>query len=239
MQTYCKVNRCRFADTHTTSGHKCGTCGIFGHGQIECCKTELMNNLFQYHGDKLPVTEHCKVPDCTFSQLHKTRAHECRTCNKYGHGVLNCPDNQIYFNITCPLCMVDNKISSNQKKIYGLQDKCAVCKDNEVNVFLPDCGHGCLCMSCVQIMCEDELDIVQEDNLDQHIIEQAKNKLKDKTERVYTILYGGMGCSWYIRRDDQDASLEGFFMHSDNWGQYGTDDRPKLNLFLNDYKKID
>ena len=53
----------------------------------------------------------------------------------------------------------------------------------------------------------------------------------------YGILYAGMGCSTYIRRN-LDAKLEYFFLHSDSYGQYGleTSDMPKVNAFLYGYK---
>jgi hypothetical protein len=47
----------------------------------------------------------------------------------------------------------------------------------------------------------------------------------------------GMGCCFYCKRDGTDGTIELFFMHSDSWGQYGpeTDERPKLNEFLQGY----
>ena len=41
---YCKVNYCRFADKHTTFGHRCGKCGKYGHGQMECGDEELIED---------------------------------------------------------------------------------------------------------------------------------------------------------------------------------------------------
>jgi hypothetical protein len=41
----CKVNNCRHKYMHVTSMHQCGSCKLFGHGQMECGKHELMNNL--------------------------------------------------------------------------------------------------------------------------------------------------------------------------------------------------
>ena len=50
-----------------------------------------------------------------------------------------------------------------------------------------------------------------------------------------------MGCIWYARRNNNFEKIELFFMHSDNWGQYGplTDDRPKLNAFIDGYICVD
>ena len=45
METYCKVSNCRFANTHVTQGHQCGTCKNYGHGVIECDKPYKINIL--------------------------------------------------------------------------------------------------------------------------------------------------------------------------------------------------
>lgn len=36
LKVYCSVKECRFPCYHVTSGHKCGNCGKYGHGVIEC-----------------------------------------------------------------------------------------------------------------------------------------------------------------------------------------------------------
>ena len=136
---YCKVNHCRFANSHTTAAHKCGTCGEYGHGQIECKNNALKKYLEQFMNDQMPIEKQCTLSPCNHKWSHSNIAHHCKKCNKNGHSISDCPLNEIFYEINCPLCMKMNKIPSNQKKIYGLEDKCKVCKDNEVNVFLPDC----------------------------------------------------------------------------------------------------
>ena len=41
----CKVKNCNFKYSHVTSGHKCGTCGEYGHGQLECGNIQMINEL--------------------------------------------------------------------------------------------------------------------------------------------------------------------------------------------------
>ena len=41
----CKAINCRFKTTHITAGHKCGKCGKYGHGQVECGNLNLMNGV--------------------------------------------------------------------------------------------------------------------------------------------------------------------------------------------------
>lgn len=240
----CKVKHCRFKSTHTTSGHKCGTCGKYGHGQVECKNKFLKDKISQYLNDVLHESEWCTIDGCKYKWSHKTISHHCSKCNKNGHGSKNCPLNEIFYNIECPICRTKNKISSKQKKIYGLQEKCSICKDNEVNIFLPDCGHACLCSECLEELFklnnDINLDITDESELNLNIIETAKNNFQNDDSKIYTIVYAGMGCNWFIRRDNLGANLEGIFMHSDSWGQYGenTSDVDKLNSFIQNYKKI-
>ena len=43
----CQVAYCRYKFSHTTSGHRCGLCGKYGHGQSECgnqWKIDQLNN---------------------------------------------------------------------------------------------------------------------------------------------------------------------------------------------------
>jgi len=54
----------------------------------------------------------------------------------------------------------------------------------------------------------------------------------------YITFYGGMGCTWYARRNAMNGGLEYFFMHSDCYGQYGEDtsDMPRMRAFIRGYK---
>ena len=47
----------------------------------------------------------------------------------------------------------------------------------------------------------------------------------ENKDNVYIQCYAGMGCILYIIKKTYIKTL---FMHSDNWGQYGMDDRPIL-----------
>ena len=51
------------------------------------------------------------------------------------------------YTINCPICHKLNLVDLD-KKLFGLSEKCKVCHDNPINVYLPDCGHACLCREC-------------------------------------------------------------------------------------------
>ena len=75
----------------------------------------------------------------------------CHFCNQR-HDEKNCPNRKkINSNIIieCPICRKENTFDKNQTKIYGLQEKCKVCLDNSIEIYLPNCGHACMCMDCV------------------------------------------------------------------------------------------
>jgi hypothetical protein len=52
--------------------------------------------------------------------------------------------------VTCPLCRKVSQIGTQQPKVCGIDVKCSVCLDNNVQIFLPSCGHVCLCDDCFQ-----------------------------------------------------------------------------------------
>ena len=65
---------------------KCGICGEYGHGQIECNNPGLKTKLQQYHNDKLLcVSDYCALEGCRHPWSHKTIAHHCGRCNRNHH----------------------------------------------------------------------------------------------------------------------------------------------------------
>jgi len=50
--------------------------------------------------------------------------------------------------IKCPLCRTINIVPKNQNNVVGIEYKCSVCFDKNCEVFLPTCGHICLCGNC-------------------------------------------------------------------------------------------
>ena len=92
-------------------------------------------------------------------------------------------------------------------------------------------NHMKLCPNNDNSICDD----INNFNMDfvADVIEE--NNLKDGE---YMHKYGGMGCTWFIRKNNNKN--EYFFLHSDNMGQYGKDtsDIPRLNAFIYKYKLI-
>ena len=87
----CQVAGCRFNKSHVTSGHKCGRCGRYGHGVIECGEY-FENDLSKYLADTLPPEKWCTFEGCKFKFNHTNDAHHCLKCNSRGkHGENGCP----------------------------------------------------------------------------------------------------------------------------------------------------
>jgi hypothetical protein len=85
----CKAEGCKFPDTHVTSGHKCGNCGEFCHGLLECGDQLKLNELAPFLYDVVQTP--CTVKGCIQSHSHTTQGHKCRQCHKHGHGRETCP----------------------------------------------------------------------------------------------------------------------------------------------------
>lgn len=76
---YCLCYGCRYSTEHLTGYHKCGTCGLYGHGQAECHSYKLKNKLYESrtkHHKSLPINKHCKVKGCLAKFTHSTGSHQ-------------------------------------------------------------------------------------------------------------------------------------------------------------------
>lgn len=89
---FCQVAECRYPRTHLTCAHRCGNCGRFGHGQIECESPEAMQLLARRTSplDRLDPAIHCTMPGCDSPSTHSAEAHHCGSCGSRGHSRRNC-----------------------------------------------------------------------------------------------------------------------------------------------------
>jgi len=185
----------------------------------------------------------CSVYGCNYANTHITSFHKCGKCLKLGHGQVECGNafkigelekltTIIPFDLQCsvPSCKsiilhtTDGHQCSNCKKFGHDGLECPVQKWStkiERGTIFGQTRDGYLEKKELQL--------------------QARKQLGLSEHKVYTKLYAGMGCIWYARRNNNFEKIELFFMHSDNWGQYGplTDDRPKLNDFIDGYICVD
>ena len=248
----CRVDGCRYPHSHTTRGHLCSVCRKYGHGRMNCGNK---HNLKIYYNEVLPTDLQCTKEGCKFKMYHSNDAHHCSKCFQ-NHSIHECPRVKFTVNIQpklkikCPICRVYNEIDlgSNINENSENNEFCCVCINKKSSVLFPKCGHICCCFSCVKKLNESTnhkiynlcKEIMDEGQMMTFCnLEEIKKSFRNKKEvKIYSLVYAGMGCSLYIRRDFIDGMLLGFFLHSDCQGQYGVNHIPFANKFVEGYTKL-
>lgn len=171
---------------------------------------------------------YCKVKNCNYSGYHLTQSHQCGNCNSFGHGQLECGNYElisnlkhISFGITLPNNLYCTSLFC--ESIYSHSSKshqCTICQGRHFETLCNKPIHP---------------------TMKYFAYNEAKKILEDKSGKIFTEIYGGMGCQWFVKRNGINSPLSYFFMHTDNWGQYGpeTDDTEKLKKFLEGYVHVE
>jgi hypothetical protein len=174
-------------------------------------------------------TSFCQVAGCRFSNTHLTKSHKCGKCNRFGHGRIECGNLSMCQNLkikssgirfpdhlkcTSPLCPSSYSHSTNSHY-------CTLCTELHTE---SNCSRNSM----------NSKDLTDE----QIAISEARKVLIQQPGKIYCMVYAGMACNWYVKRDSVYGPISAFFMHGDSWGQYGPrcDDRPKLNAFCSGYR---
>ena len=94
----CRVACCRFSDSHTTISHRCGNCGDYGHGQIECGNQSKINSLKKFYDDILPESKWCThcLNHSSVKKTHSSQSHNCYKCCRR-HDESNCVIQELEF----------------------------------------------------------------------------------------------------------------------------------------------
>lgn len=91
----CRANECKYPHSHVTKAHRCGKCGDFGHGLMECGNEAKIAALTRTSlRDRLPERFHCDLSDCACRWSHTSEAHHCKKCGGRAHCMTNCPRGQ-------------------------------------------------------------------------------------------------------------------------------------------------
>lgn len=85
----CRVRGCRFMNSHSTMGHRCGNCGEFGHGVMECENNRSVENLAMFHHEVTPGRR-CTFHECPNPETHTNSSHHCHRCGRHGESAINC-----------------------------------------------------------------------------------------------------------------------------------------------------
>jgi hypothetical protein len=184
---------------------------------------------------------YCQVKHCKFPHFHITQSHQCGKCKQFGHGIIECGNyknmNELYKKMTMSNISIKHDeqccVSKCRYKHMhtSLGHKCSYC-----DTF----GHGYI--ECPNILFKNIHMTVPEEyrhDLDSFrsymLAKYYARNLFGKTEgKKWVTFCAEMGNTWYAKRNDTESNIELFFMHGDNWGQYGsgTSDVSKLRAFL-------
>jgi len=77
----CKIENCNYNYSHTTIGHKCENCEMFGHSYKECGNFQEIVSLRRYIRDTLPEPLQCTVHGCICRWSHSSEAHSPQRIN--------------------------------------------------------------------------------------------------------------------------------------------------------------
>lgn len=184
----------------------------------------------------------CSVTNCRFPMTHITKGHMCGKCHQKGHGILECGSYTLISN----LLKDTTKISPDSICCI------ANCKTKEEHLTI---GHYCLyCKKhshdeyeCPEKLWNEKLEdettfgISEEGFKNKRYLKiNARNLMGWSKHKIYIQICTEMGCTWFAKRNNLCEKIKLFFMHSDEWGQYGsqTDRRPKLEKFLHGYEQV-
>ena len=139
----CRVKGCRFPTAHTTWMHMCGTCGSFGHGQLECGDASAIRRLDGGNRWECCVQRRtCDVTDCRCPWTHTRASHHDRDDAE--------PELTEDQNIVrrCPQCRTISSVDT-RVEIYT-NAECIVCFDNVPKVVFRECRHAIVCAACAR-----------------------------------------------------------------------------------------
>ena len=158
----CQVAGCRHYTTHATSGHKCGRCGRFGHGQIECGRPSRIDLLQNLYGDDV-VAVACTVEGCNAPWTHSSAAHHCERCRNRPSECqcqpmasqasaltsvpTSVPTNSQATVYKCPTCRSSSRVDLTMTLFTGAE--CVVCLESKPLTFFSGCRHATVCADCV------------------------------------------------------------------------------------------
>lgn len=137
----CQVRSCRHPNTHVTSGHKCGSCGTWGHGVRECGNSSWIRRLERFKNDV--VDDECTIPGCNFRRFHTTTGHYCNICRTFGHG----DEHHASVSVACPSCRQSQPKSSWIASFVDAE--CPICFEKRSIAISTVCRHG-FCTDCIE-----------------------------------------------------------------------------------------
>lgn len=166
---------------------------------------------------------YCRVERCRFPHAHSTLAHKCGRCDEFGHGVLECHDN-------------DKKthLYSLENIYLPIDRQCTIpgCMYPETHINGSHHCHYCLEQDHGERDC-----IIKEMGDYRGKYNDLENDLQGMNN-IYFVEYSGMGSQIYIRKKDWIINF--MIMTEDSWGRYSElrGDVLRLNRFTHGLREI-
>jgi hypothetical protein len=217
---HCTIPGCTKKNTHKKESHICGICNSRGHGGRNCHTNT--NTQQKFHKIKCPS---CRIENKVSHEQKPIVGVDvdCIICfGKANMFLPQCGHINVCFDCIKKMDEMNNQQNNNHNQNYihiePLETITALGQDSHNFFDIP----------------------FEFDNNNEYIQikEGAKKIFGDKTGKIFLCSYAGMGCYFFVKRDDINAEIKVFFMHSDSWGQYGHSDVGELNDFLRDYIPI-
>ena len=168
---------------------------------------------------------YCLVQGCRFPDSHLTEAHVCGICYNFGHG-------QNEHNIPESMELLKKKLSETII-VFPVENYCTIMSCDSKSTHHISAHH---CKTCGRRE-HDSFNCINADifNINPYLpspYKKVETIFGDKDGKIYTYISAGMGCIWYARRLARDKEIEIAFLHNDNCGQYGQDDRDIIAYFI-------
>lgn len=157
----CRVKGCRYRATHVTMGHRCGRCGGFGHGLLECGRRDQVAALVRLYGRDV-ILVRCTARDCPAPQTHSFEAHVCAACDRRGPECACVPSTLLpttpattphaaaeVVRACCPTCRTACAAVDLTRTVFTGAE-CVVCTETAPAVVFPTCRHATVCAACVR-----------------------------------------------------------------------------------------
>jgi len=172
-----------------------------------------------------PIINTCQVKGCRNKNNHVTSRHCCGRCNMNGHGKIECQKADLKeslerykHDVIDDPCTIKYCLDPNTHTSEG--HSCLYC-DMRLNCDLSQVNHLLFCPLNKYTPSHDRhkvFDEIEIKKLDEGFTREIMNL--EVSIGTYASTYGGMGSTWYVRRDNID-NQQYLIMHSDDWGQYG------------------
>lgn len=145
--------------------------------------------------------------------------------------------------ITCPICRQVNQIPPDQSQVYGVDMTCVICRDAPSRLFLPKCGHICLCLECGELLAQAHRE--RQQPADHSLVwGRPEPPPRDLVERImgpqegsiYTVISAGMGCLWYVKRPSTRDPIETYIVDAEDWSS--PERLHQLRQFITGYSEV-